>query len=90
LWRTIDFRAGYQVAYTTIISADLGKPKRSQVILKVIGKEQVQVPAGSFEAWRLEIRQGGRGQTAWFAADDRRALLRYDNGSLVFELESLE
>ena len=87
LWRTIDFRPGYEAAYTTIIAADLVNPKRSLVTLEVMGKERVQVPAGSFEAWRLEIRQGGQRQTAWFAADDTRELLRYDNGSLVFELE---
>jgi len=89
LWRTIDFRAGYRAAYTTIISADLAKPTRSTVILEVIGRERVEVPAGSFEAWRLEIRQGGQKQSAWIAADAGRQLLRYDNGSLVFELEEL-
>jgi hypothetical protein len=52
-------------------------------------KEDVQVPAGNFQAWRLEIRSGGRTQKAWYADDARRTLVRYDNGELVFELESI-
>ena len=89
VWRTIDFRAGYKAAYNTIIAADLAKPQRGSVTLEVMGRELIEVSAGSFEAWRLEIRQGGQKQTAWFANSPGRELLRYDNGSLVFELEEL-
>ena len=52
-------------------------------------KEEVEVPAGTFQAWRLEIRSGGRTQKAWYADDGPRTLVRYDNGDLVFELESI-
>jgi hypothetical protein len=59
-------------------------------VLKVKAIEEVTVPAGTFRAWRLEIRSGGRTQKAWYADDARRTLVRYDNGDLVFELESID
>ena len=59
------------------------------VVLKVKKTEEITVAAGTFEAWRLEIRSGGRTQKAWYANDEQRTLVRYDNGDLVFELESI-
>ncbi|MFQ6020116.1 MAG: DUF3108 domain-containing protein [Dehalococcoidia bacterium] len=89
VWRTIDFLAGYRAAYFSIITADLDKPKQAQIVLQVVQKETVSVPAGRFEVWRLEIRQGGQRQVAWVADTTGRELVRYDNGSVVFELEEL-
>jgi hypothetical protein len=60
------------------------------VTLTVTGRERVSVPAGSFEAWRLEVRAGGVRQVAWFADTPSRTLLKYDNSrGLFFELERL-
>ena len=90
VWRTLDFRLGQRAAYTSLITADLDKPKRALVTLEVLGKETVRVPAGSFEVWRLEIRQGGqKKQIAWIAAGPGREVIRYDNGFQVFELEEV-
>jgi hypothetical protein len=58
--------------------------------LEVRGKETVEVPAGTFEAWRLKISSGDGDQTAWYADTPERPLVRYDNGRQVFELLSLE
>jgi hypothetical protein len=55
----------------------------------VTGRETVEVPAGTFETWRLEIRSPDGTQRAWYADTERRPLVRYDNGNLVFELLSL-
>jgi hypothetical protein len=87
LWRTIDFKEGYEVKYPAVVTADFAKPDVISIVLKVTGLETVTVPAGTFEAWRLEIRSGGRTQKAWIANDDQRTLVRYDNTELVFELE---
>jgi hypothetical protein len=90
LWRTLDFRPGYRAAYTSLITADLDKPKMARITLEVVGQEVVEVPAGSFRAWRLEIRQSGqRKQIAWIAVEAGRELVRYDNGFQVFDLEEL-
>jgi Protein of unknown function (DUF3108) len=89
LWRTIEFFEGNEVKYVDVLSCSLAKPDLLSVVLKVKEIEELTVPAGTFRAWRLEIRSGGRTQKAWYADDDRRTLVRYDNGDLVFELESI-
>ncbi|HEV8573128.1 MAG TPA: DUF3108 domain-containing protein [Dehalococcoidia bacterium] len=89
LWRTIEFFEGQELKYVDVLSCSLAKPDLLSVVLKVKAVEEVTVPAGKFQAWRLEIRSGGRTQKAWYADDERRTLVRYDNGDLVFELESI-
>jgi Protein of unknown function (DUF3108) len=88
LWRTIEFFEDQELKYVDVLSCSLAKPDILSVVLKVKEKEEVEVPAGTFQAWRLEIRSGGRTQKAWYADDEPRTLVRYDNGDLVFELES--
>ena len=90
LWRTIDFRDGYKASYSDVLSATLARPQVISQTVRVKGKETVEVPAGRFEAWRLEIRSEDGSQEAWYADTDTRPLVRYDNGSLVFELLTLE
>ncbi len=89
LWRTLDFFEGQEVKYVDVLSCSLTKPDLLPVVLKIKRMEEVTVPGGTFQAWRLEIRSGGRTQKAWYADDDARTLVRYDNGDLVFELESI-
>ena len=90
LWRTIDFHEGYEATYTDVLSATLAEPQVISQTLEVAGRETVEVPAGTFQVWRLEIRTSGGKQKAWFADDEARTLVRYDNGEIVFELLSVE
>ena len=89
LWRTLDFFEGHEVKYVDVLSCSLAKPDLLSVVLKIKRMEEITVPGGTFQAWRLEIRSGGRTQKAWYADDAARTLVRYDNGDLVFELESI-
>jgi len=89
LWRTLKFFEDEELKYVDVLTCSLTKPDLLPVVLKVKSREEVNVPAGKFQAWRLEIRSGGRTQKAWYADDAARTLVRYDNGDLVFELESL-
>ena len=90
LWRTMGFRDGYEASYSDVLSATLARPQVISQTVRVKGKEAVVVPAGTFEAWRLEIRSEDGSQEAWYADTATRPLVRYDNGSLVFELLSLQ
>ncbi len=90
LWRTIDFHDGYEATYTDVLSATLSEPQVISQTLEVTGRETVEVPAGTFQVWRLEVRSSGGKQRAWFADDEARTLVRYDNGDIVFELLSVE
>lgn len=86
LWRTIDFSQGFTIEYADIVACQApAPPQRLAVKLKVTGGETIEVPAGSFDTWRLEI-DAGRDQKAWFTTDDAHILVRYDNGDQVFEL----
>ena len=86
LWRTIDLKEGYEAGYVTVIT---NRRDSDIVLLRVTGKESVTVPAGTFNAWRLEIRTANARQVAWIADTPRRTLLKYDNDrNLIFELTS--
>jgi hypothetical protein len=86
LWRTIDFHEGYAASYVTIIT---NRRSRQNVDLKVTGRESVTVPAGQFQAWRLEIKTANANQVAWIADTPARTLVKYDNDNgLIFELQS--
>jgi hypothetical protein len=86
VWRTLEFSEGYEVEYTDILSCTLDRTQKLGVKLKVKERKELTVPAGDFETWHLEISSGGGDQDAWYTADDERRLVRYDNGSEVFEL----
>jgi hypothetical protein len=90
LWRTIPMQVDYRAAYRSMATAVVGRSQENKVTLRVLRQETVEVPAGTFEAWRLEIRAPGVRQTAWFAADSARRLLKYDNGQNTFLLESVK
>jgi hypothetical protein len=87
LWRTLAFAPGLEVRYTDALTCSLAKPDVLSVALKVKGRDTVEVPAGKFDAWKLEIRSGGSTQKAWYEVAPPHRLVRYDNGQLVFELE---
>jgi hypothetical protein len=60
---------GYSVTYR---SFDVQKEKAKVMQLKVAGSESVQVPAGSFDAWKVEISSAEGGpdkSTVWIAKD---------------------
>ena len=91
LWRTIPMQVDYQAAYRSMATAVVGKSQENRVTLRGLRQESVEVPAGTFEAWRLEVRApGGVRQTAWYSADSARRLLKYDDGTYTFLLESVE
>ncbi|MFQ5471356.1 MAG: hypothetical protein ACE5FA_00530, partial [Dehalococcoidia bacterium] len=90
LWRTMDFRIGSDVSYRDVLTCSLAKPELLTVGLAVKEIETVTVRAGTFDAWRVEIRSGGGTQEAWFSIDDSRVLVKYDNGLQEWELESFD
>ena len=89
LWRTIDFREGYTATYYTVLPNQGGT--QHTVSLRVAGKEEVTVPAGTFDAWRVETRSGDLRQIAWYADTPGRPLVQYDNDfNSILRLTSIE
>jgi hypothetical protein len=89
LWRTIPFRQDYQASYFNMATSVVGKPQRIRVTLEVVGRETVEVPAGIFDTWRLEIRSSDTEQTAWYAVGGSHPLVKYDRGDMIFVLEAI-
>jgi hypothetical protein len=87
LWRALGLVDGYEARYVSVNHLD-----RSQqsVSLRVIDRQTVEVPAGTFEAWRLQVRNGRATRIAWINVDPPHQLVQWDNGTLVFRLETFE
>jgi hypothetical protein len=61
---------------TTFRNLDVQKQKTSLKQAKVVGHEDVTVPAGTFKAWKLEITsaEGEPGQTTLWVSEDHKPL----------------
>ncbi len=86
LWRTLGLSDSYEARYVSVNHAE-----RSQqtVILRVTGRQTVEVPAGEFDSWRLQVRNGRATRVVWIEVEAPHRVVQWDNGSLVFRLESI-
>jgi hypothetical protein len=79
LWRVLDHSVGTQVRYVNVvIDPKRGSISRALGTAEVIGREEVRLPSGAVQAWRVEFRSAGITNTAWYRADASRALVRYE------------
>lgn len=85
LWRTLDFVEGYERSY---VSANPVEQEQRTVNLSIPQRETVEVPAGKFEVWRLIFRSGRAVRTAWVNVDAPHEVVKWDNGDVIFVLES--
>ena len=88
LWRTIPFASDLDLEYTDVLACTLDRTQRLGVELNVQERQEVTVPAGTFESWHIEIDSGGQTQDAWYSTDSTHFLVKYDNDDVVFELTS--
>lgn len=89
LWRALPLDRTYRGAYNDVGTCLLRKPGHALMVLEVVTVEPVVVPAGTFQAWRVEARSGGHRQIVWIGDTPQRPIVRYDNGTHIFELESI-
>lgn len=61
----------------SINPVDPASAKVSQVIVQVVGKEAMSVPAGDFDCWRVDLR--GMGLRAWISASEPYQLVAFDD-----------
>ena len=77
IWRTIPFEIGYKANYNTVLA---NRGVIQGLTIEVKAREEVTIPSGTFDAWRLEIGgEDGLHQVAWFATAPDHRLLKYDN-----------
>lgn len=70
----LPLKEGYSATFRNF---DLGHQKEKLLQLKVVGVESVSVPAGTFNAYKVEVTSADGGpdhQTIWIAKDSRKAV----------------
>jgi hypothetical protein len=87
IWRTLPFADEYVASYYTVLAS---QNTQLVVTLHARGKEEVTVPAGTFQCWKLEVETDNRLQVVWIADTPERPVVRYDNSRQIFELTSYE
>jgi hypothetical protein len=86
VWRSIDFKKGATVTYNSMAT---NRGENHLVTLIVQNEEKVTVPAGTFDAWRVEVASEQSRQRAWFATTPDHRLLQYvNNQGQSFQLQS--
>lgn len=83
IWRSIRFEEGYSASYNSV-QTNQGEIVRFEI--EVVGKQEITVPAGTFDTWRVVVTFGDITQSAWYADTPGRELIQYDNSDTVFQL----
>ncbi len=74
--RAAPLAEGYQASFVNVVVANATKINTT---VRVLGSETVTVPAGTFDAWKVELSFGGTQQTAWYEQAAPHRLVQYQN-----------
>ena len=87
--RALPLKSGYGTRIDTFLPI-AGFLDRVEVIAS--GPEDVDVPAGSYEAWRVLLRSRSSRSEAWIGTDAPHLLIKYIDGinGATFELQDVE
>ena len=83
LWRALDLAEGYEASYVSVSATD---GAQQTVDLRVTQRESVEVPAGRFDTWRLQVRTGRATGVAWINVEAPHEIVQWDNGRVIFRL----
>ena len=86
LWlaRGLNLASGAKVDYTLVINA--GQPSIHTVNVRVDPAEQVGVPAGQFQAWKVRLSRGGNVNYVWVEASGARRVIKAQIEDVTYEL----
>lgn len=84
LIRTLPLAKGYATTLNTFLPYT-GRLER--VALQVEAQETIEVPAGSYDTWRVRLKAPEREMVAWVGVDAPHPLVRLEEGNLTFALE---
>lgn len=76
--RALPFAPGYKASYVLIVAQNALKVNTT---VTVLSQEKIDVPAGNFVTWHVEIQAGQSTQNAWYQVDAPHSLVKYDNGT---------
>lgn len=87
--RGLPFKDGYAGRYTDVVPSTASS---AVIIVRVLGREEITVPAGMISTWHARLELGPLAQDVWYAAAAPHKLVRYRNtgSGSVFELRSFQ
>jgi hypothetical protein len=74
--RALPLADGYATRYTNVIPTT---GLAANTLIRVEGRENIPVPAGTFDTWHLVMTTGGRSHDAWYAVEPPHHMVRYRN-----------
>ena len=83
LWRTLDLHADFEARY---VSVNPFERSQQTVDLSVTERTTIEVPAGTFEVWRLQILNGRATRIAWIEVAPPHRVIQWDNGASFLQL----
>lgn len=83
LWRTLPLAEDYTSRY---VSVNTIERTRQTVELEVTGQQRMTVPAGTFDTWRLQVRNGRATRVVWINIEAPHQVVQWDNGDTVLFL----
>jgi len=83
LWRTLDLHEDFEARYVSVNPFE-----RSQQVVDVSVTERttIEVPAGEFEVWRVQILNGRATRIAWIEVAAPHRIIQWDNGASFLQL----
>ncbi|MQA00568.1 MAG: hypothetical protein GEU80_14760 [Dehalococcoidia bacterium] len=84
VWRGLPFAVDFDEHY---VSANPMEGNQQTVNIRIAQQETVDVPAGTFETWRILVRTGRAVRTAWINAEAPHQIVQWDNGNEIFRLQ---
>jgi len=87
LLRTIPFEIGYTATFTDV--KVITKAEKRTATVTVVGEEELQVPAGNFDTYKVEFTSDGNKKYFWYAKEKPHYLVKLDDGNGVILLEEI-
>ncbi len=74
--RTLPLADDYATRYTNVIPTTA---RAANTLIRVEGRENITVPAGTFDTWHLVMTTGGSSHDAWYAVEPPYHMVQYHN-----------
>ena len=83
IWRAIALEEGFEANY---VSVNVRDASQATARLVMVDRQTIEVPAGRFETWRLQVRNGRDTRVAWIHVEPPHEIVQWDNGTLFLRL----
>lgn len=88
LMRRLPLAVGFKKSINVLVA-----PAGGQIIpvqLEVLGTEQLKVPAGTFDCYKVNLSLAGTSQTLWYSTAPHRLLVKFEASGIAAELTAVK